>query len=75
MIRIGVDPGFGNFKVATVRGIEVEVSVVPSVVGVGETDLGLLSIGTLGRRRNCSPSARWAVAASGPSPTVWPSAV
>jgi len=51
MIRIGVDPGFGNFKVATVRGTEVEVSVVPSVVGVGETDLGLLSIGTLGRRR------------------------
>jgi len=54
MISIGVDPGFGNFKVATATASaseRVNVTVVPSVVGVGETDLGLLSIGSLGRRR------------------------
>ena len=51
MIRLGVDPGFGNFKVATAAQEGVRVAVVSSVVGVGETDLGMLSIGNLGRRR------------------------
>ena len=54
MIRIGLDPGFGNFKVATVNEGGIHVSIVPSVVGVGETDVGMLSIGTLGRRRRRS---------------------
>jgi len=47
---IGLDPGFGNLKATLIRE-EPQVVVVPSVVGVGETDLGLLSLGTLGRRR------------------------
>ena len=51
MIRISVDPGFGNFKVATVASGSNQIAVVPSVVGVGETDLGMLSLGDLGRRR------------------------
>jgi hypothetical protein len=51
MIRISVDPGYGNFKVATVASESARIAVVPSVVGVGETDLGMLSLGDLGRRR------------------------
>ncbi len=50
IICLGIDPGFGNFKVALI-GKELIVVVIPSVVGVGETDLGMLSIGNLGRRR------------------------
>jgi len=52
MFHIGLDPGFGNFKIATVAPATIQVAVVPSVVGVGETDLGLLSLGKLGRRRH-----------------------
>lgn len=55
MEPIGVDPGFGNFKAAVVKGQEIQVAVVPSVVGVGETDLGLLSLGNLGKRRGPVP--------------------
>jgi len=58
MIRLGVDPGFGNFKVAAAAPEGVRVAVVPSVVGVGEADLGLLSIGNLGRRRRRSEPDR-----------------
>lgn len=54
MIRIGLDPGFGNFKLAMANEEGVQVSIVPSVVGVGETDLGMLSLGNLGRRRRRS---------------------
>jgi hypothetical protein len=38
---VGLDLGFGNFKAAT----SSHVVAIPSVVGVGETDLGLLSAG------------------------------
>jgi hypothetical protein len=47
--KIAVDPGFGGFKTAEVQGNDIRVAVVPSVVGIGETDTGLLSVG-LGRR-------------------------
>ncbi len=49
---IGVDPGFGNFKLAR-TGLNggTKIAVVPSVVGVGQLDLGLLSAGNLGRRQ------------------------
>jgi len=48
----GYDPGFGNGKGVIIgpSGSNVNVAVVPSVVGVGETDLGMLSVGNLGRR-------------------------
>ncbi len=55
MKPIGVDPGFGNFKAAAVTDQGIRVAVVPSVVGVGETDLGLLSLGDLGKRRGPVP--------------------
>ena len=70
MNRIGVDPGYGNFKVARTGVGGIEVTVVPSVVGVGETDMGLLSTGNVGRRQRRSslpdrvtfaPGARCAV--------------
>lgn len=51
MIAVGFDPGFGNCKAATVTDQGVQVAVIPSVVGVGETDLGLLSLGDLGGKR------------------------
>ena len=53
MIRnISLDPGFGGFKAAEVQGDQVRVVTVPSVVGVGSTDLGLLDLaGVTGRRR------------------------
>ena len=51
MFRIGCDPDFGNFKVACADSGGVRLATVPSVVGVGETDLGLLGLGDLGRRR------------------------
>jgi hypothetical protein len=50
-MQLGIDPGFGNFKAAIVTDGGPQVSVVPSVVGVGETEIGLLGIGDLGRSR------------------------
>ena len=50
-MHLGIDPGFGNFKAALVTDGRTQISVVPSVVGVGETDVGLLGIGDLGRSR------------------------
>lgn len=50
-ISIGLDPGFGATKAAYIGREGVQVVMVPSVVGVGSTDLGLLSVGNLGRRR------------------------
>jgi len=48
---IGLDPGFGGIKVAAVENGELRTAHVPAVVGVGSTDLGLLSLETIGRRR------------------------
>jgi hypothetical protein len=50
-INIGLDPGFGGTKAACIAPDGARVAIVPSVVGVGQTDLGLLSVGELGRRR------------------------
>jgi hypothetical protein len=49
--NIGLDPGFGGAKAACIGLERAQVATVPSVVGVGSTDLGLLSVGNLGRRR------------------------
>lgn len=52
MIYPGVDPGFGGFKIAVIEAPDgPRVVIVPSVVGVGATDLGLLSLGNLSPRR------------------------
>jgi hypothetical protein len=50
-INIGLDPGFGGVKAACIGLEGAQMATVPSVVGVGSTDLGLLSVGYLGRRR------------------------
>jgi hypothetical protein len=50
MYSIAIDPGYGGFKAAFVDGQNLEVAVVPSVVGVGDTNLGALSLGELGKR-------------------------
>lgn len=50
--NIALDPGFGGFKAAEVQGDAVKVVTVPSVVGTGSTELGLLDLaGVTGRRR------------------------
>jgi len=50
--NIALDPGFGGFKAAEVQGDAVKVVTLPSVVGTGSTDLGLLDLaGVTGRRR------------------------
>ena len=63
-LLIGIDPGFGGFKAACVNVTAseakqtesgVQVAVVPSVVGAGRVDLGLLSAGDLGRRPRVLP--------------------
>jgi hypothetical protein len=60
MISLGIDPGYGNFKVALVTAEEARFVAVPSVVGVGETDVGLLSLGNVGRRRRQATPDRMA---------------
>lgn len=46
---IGYDPGYGNSKAAYLNG-SLQTTHLPSVVGVGHTELGLLD-STLGHRR------------------------
>ena len=45
LIKIALDPGFGSFKAAVVADGEPVTVSLPSLVGVGQTDLGLLSAG------------------------------
>ena len=49
---LGLDPGFGGFKVVEASSDGHRSVHLPSVVGVGYTDTGLLSLGSLGARRN-----------------------
>lgn len=50
---IGFDPGFGAIKAATLDASgPPALTVLPSVTGIGELDLGWLSLGKLGRRRS-----------------------
>jgi hypothetical protein len=50
-VNIGLDPGFGGTNAACIVPDGARVASVPLVVGVGQTDLGLLSVGNVGRRR------------------------
>ena len=45
------DPGFGGGKLAIVTPGGILTAMVPSVVGMGDTNVGQLSIGDLGRQR------------------------
>ena len=44
---LGLDPGFGGFKLAEVTDSGLQTAYLPAVVGVGDTDIGLLSLGGL----------------------------
>ncbi|MGD1997153.1 MAG: hypothetical protein PVH62_10320, partial [Anaerolineae bacterium] len=52
---LAFDFGYGNSKMALVvteQGrARLRTSVIPSVVGIGNTDIGRLSMGGLGRQR------------------------
>lgn len=51
-----IDGGFGNFKIAWKNGDgHIHVEHFPSVVGLGDTELGLLTTGLDGRRRQVKP--------------------
>ena len=52
IVNVGVDPGFGAMKATYISLGEAQGVTMPSVVGVGDTELGLLSVGNLGRRRS-----------------------
>jgi len=51
--KLGWDPGFGGNKLAEITDGELRTFVLPSVVGVGETDAGALNLAGVvrGRRR------------------------
>ena len=52
MIIVGLDPGYGTIKVTAIgKDGTLRTAYIPAVVGVGTTDLGLLSLGTLKHRR------------------------
>jgi len=52
--KIAADFGFGGFKIAEVQGGEMKVAAIPSVVGIGSTDTGMLSTG-FKRSRQAKP--------------------
>ena len=54
MMIIGYDPGFGNSKAAYINGA-VNTAHLPSVVGVGSTELGLLDTSLGNNRRRALP--------------------
>lgn len=45
VLKIAIDPGFGSFKVAVVVNGKILNISLPSLVGVGQTDLGMLQTG------------------------------
>ena len=55
VLNLGLDPGFGAVKAAHIGRQGPQLATVVSVVGVGQTDLGLLSLGDLGRQRSRQP--------------------
>ena len=50
--RIALDVGFHSFKVSAVYAGKLYTFTMPSVVGVGETSLGLLQTGITRQKRN-----------------------
>jgi len=50
--NVALDPGFGGCKAAMIVDGTIQTAMISSVVGVGETNLGMLSLaGVTGRRR------------------------
>ena len=55
MVIVGYDPGFGNSKAARLMDGTVKTAVLPSVVGVGNTEIGLLDTSLGNSRRRLLP--------------------
>ncbi|MCP4540399.1 MAG: ParM/StbA family protein [Chloroflexi bacterium] len=51
MYHIAFDPGFGNGKIALIVDGELRTIVVSAIVGMGNTNIGRLGIGDVGRQR------------------------
>ncbi len=54
--RIGVDPGFGGFKVSELGSDGVRVEITPAVVGVGKKKMGSWGLPTLDARPGTAKS-------------------
>ncbi len=55
LLRIGVDPGFGGIKMVVIENQLPKSIHIPSVVGIGDTDLGMLSLEVNSRRKRDKP--------------------
>lgn len=57
----GFDPGYGTVTLAIIKDGKLKSSTEPSIVGQGDTNIGQMSIGELGRqrRRNLPDEIRW----------------
>lgn len=51
LLKISLDPGFGSFKASTVVNGKIVNTILPSLVGMGETSLGLLQTGITKQKR------------------------
>ena len=45
ILKIAIDPGYGSFKAAIVFNGKILITTIPSLVGMGQTELGLLQAG------------------------------
>lgn len=54
LLKIAIDPGFGDIKVAAVVADSIQTITLPSLVGVGDTNMGLLQSG-LSRQKKQTP--------------------
>lgn len=53
---LALDPGFGNFKIGCRNGdSHTHIATIPSVIGIGQTDLGLLNTGLNGHKKQVKP--------------------
>ena len=50
--RVALDPGFHSIKAATVFDGQLHTATLPALVGVGETNLGMLQTGITRQKRN-----------------------
>lgn len=64
-ISIGLDPGFGAMKAICVGCDGTLKAILPSVVGVGVSNLGLLSVGNVGREKRARQPDRVSLDAGG----------
>lgn len=49
--KLGIDPGFGNMTIAEIQDGNIVTATTPSVVGVGTTEIGALSMAGITKAR------------------------